>query len=39
MASAGLNAIGRHKLGGLIAVSTIFNASRKFGESYSRWLS
>ena len=39
MASAGLNAIGRHKLGGLIAVSMIFDASRKFGESYSRWLS
>jgi MoaA/NifB/PqqE/SkfB family radical SAM enzyme len=39
MASAGLTAIGRHKLAKLIPVSMIFNASRKLGEHYSRWLS
>ncbi|HUL16532.1 MAG TPA: radical SAM protein [Terriglobales bacterium] len=36
MASAGLAAIGRHKLGGLLPVSKIFAASRSFGEHYSR---
>jgi len=39
MASAGLTAIGRHKLGKLIPVSMIFDASRKLGEHYSRRLS
>ena len=36
MASAGLASIGRHKLGGVIPVSTIFKASRKIGDVLAR---
>jgi MoaA/NifB/PqqE/SkfB family radical SAM enzyme len=39
MASAGLAAIGRHRLGGLIQVSNIFDVSRRLGEQYTRWAS
>lgn len=34
MASAGLASIGRHKVGGLIAVSKIFSLSKKVGERF-----
>jgi organic radical activating enzyme len=37
MASAGLAAIGRHRLGGLIQVSNIFDISRRLGEQYAQW--
>ena len=37
MASAGLASIGKHRLGGLVPVSSIFNASRKFGERFAHW--
>ena len=36
MASAGLASIGKHKLGGLLSVSKIFDVSEKFGERYRR---
>lgn len=38
VASAGLAAIGKHKLGGLIPVSKIFAVSQKLGDRYSQWL-
>jgi hypothetical protein len=38
VASAGLAAIGNHKLGGLIPVSKIFAVSQKLGGRYSQWL-
>jgi organic radical activating enzyme len=37
IASAGLASIGRHKLGGLVRVSRIFDVSRKLGERYAGW--
>jgi organic radical activating enzyme len=37
IASAGLASIGKHKLGGLVRVSRIFDASRKLGERYAGW--
>ena len=39
MASAVLASIGRHRLGGLVRVSRIFDISRKLGEQYPQWLS
>jgi len=36
MASAGLAAIGRHRLGGLVPVVNIFDVSRRFGEQFAR---
>ena len=39
MASAALASIGRHRLGGVVRVSGIFDISRKIGEQYARWLS
>jgi MoaA/NifB/PqqE/SkfB family radical SAM enzyme len=39
MASAGLAAIGKHRLAGLVQVANIFDVSRRLGEQYSRWAS
>jgi len=39
MASAGLSSIGKHKLGGMVRVSKIFDVSKKLGEHYSQWAS
>lgn len=39
MASAGLASIGKHKLGGLVRVSKIFDVSRRLGEQYAQWAS
>lgn len=39
MASAGLASIGKHKLGGMVRVSRIFDVSKKLGEHYSSWAS
>jgi sulfatase maturation enzyme AslB (radical SAM superfamily) len=39
MASAGLASIGKHRLGGLVPVSSIFEASRTFGERFAQWAS
>jgi organic radical activating enzyme len=39
MASAGLAAIGRHRLAGLIQVSNIFDVSKRLGEQYAGWAS
>ena len=39
MASAGLAAIGKHRLARLVPVSTIFDVSRRLGEQYARWAS
>ena len=39
MASAGLASIGKHKLGGIVRVSKIFDVSKKLGEHYSQWAS
>jgi sulfatase maturation enzyme AslB (radical SAM superfamily) len=36
MASAGLASIGKHRLGGLVAVSSIFDASRRLGERFAQ---
>ena len=36
MASAGLASIGKHRLGGLVAVSSIYNASKRLGERFAR---
>jgi MoaA/NifB/PqqE/SkfB family radical SAM enzyme len=39
MASAGLAAIGKHRLAGLVQVANIFDVSRRLGEQYARWAS
>jgi MoaA/NifB/PqqE/SkfB family radical SAM enzyme len=39
MASAGLAAIGKHRLAGLVQVANIFDLSRRLGEQYARWVS
>jgi organic radical activating enzyme len=39
MASAGLASIGKHRLGGLVRVSSIFDVSRRLGELYAQWAS
>jgi len=36
MASAGLASIGKHRLGGLVTVSSIFDASRRLGERFAQ---
>lgn len=37
MASAGLAAVGRHRLGGLIAIDTLFDGSIRIGEAVAQW--
>jgi MoaA/NifB/PqqE/SkfB family radical SAM enzyme len=37
MASVGLNALGEHKLGGLIPLRTLFDGSLRVGETARRW--
>jgi organic radical activating enzyme len=38
IASAGLASIGKHKLAGLVRVSSIFDISRKLGNLYAGWV-
>lgn len=37
MASAGLAAVGRHRLGGLIPIDALFNGSIRIGETVKSW--
>ena len=37
MASAGLAAVGRHRLGGMIAIDTLFDGSIRIGQAVERW--
>ena len=37
MASAGLAAVGRHRLGGMIAIDTLFDGSIRIGAAVDRW--
>jgi hypothetical protein len=39
MASAGLASIGKHRLGGLVPVSSIFDVSRRLGARFAQWAS
>lgn len=39
MASAGLASIGKHRLGGLVPVSSIFDVSKRLGERFAQWAS
>jgi hypothetical protein len=39
MASAGLAAIGRHRLAGIIPIEALFNGSIRVGETLRAWRS